>query len=169
VHEQALVAGTRVGHPRDGEPTKKGRSHVVGVPLELGSQAQEGVGIEVDLGREQTLGSHESGHDCRARRAHAAAVRDVVVRAQSEAGHGYSRVSIGMGNGLHHQVARVGGDRSGAVGGSLADNLDERTRLVANRDLKLVVVPQSQTESIETGPEVGGGSGYANRDGTRGH
>jgi hypothetical protein len=62
------------------------------VTLELGREAQERVGAELDVAREQALRREQAGDDGGARRSHAAPVRDRVVRPEPDAGHSPDRL-----------------------------------------------------------------------------
>jgi DNA helicase HerA-like ATPase len=87
----------------------------------------------------------------------AATVRDVVVRAQVQAGHLLPELLERIGTRPHDEVRFVGGHFAYPD----TDDLDKGSGFVANRDLELVVSGERETEGVETGSEVGTRRGNA--------
>ena len=158
LHDLALpVLGPRDGHAA----VYRGR-HVVGMPFEVGRVLEDHVAVELALVRER-VGGGDAGHDRLGGRAHAARLRDVVVRLHDEPAFAQAKARTCAAERGDHQVRLVARQRVLAFAGD--ENLCRHVeRIGTERELELVMVIQGKSHGVETGAEIGAGRRHANVD-----
>ena len=164
---QRFAAGDRHGAdalgggeiPGYGQAAEHGRRHVVRMPFDGGGQIEDGRTVELALLREGG-GRRDAGHDRLGGGAHAARLRDAVVRLEREAEPPQTEGAAGTAEGGDHQVGFVARQRPCAL--PLDDHVRVGVRrVVAQREGELVVVVQRQTDRVEPRPQVRAGGGDA--------
>ena len=151
VHRHGGGVGRPLGvDPGHRGPAVQGGGHVVGVPLEVGGQGEDGVVVQGLRLADQAPGQQEAGQGGTGRGAHAGAVGDAVDAAHLKARLGGVGHLQAHAQGPDHQVGVVGGDHAGPhpldvhVGGAHD-----------GADLDLVVVAEGHAEGVEPGAHVG--------------
>ena len=162
---QRFAAGDRHGAdafgggeiPGYGQSAEYGRRHVVRMPFDGGGQVEDGRTVELALLREGGR-RRDAGHDRLGGGAHAARLRDAVVRLKREAEPPQAEGAAGATEGGDHQMGFVARQRLCALPLDVHVRIGVR-RIVAQREGELVVVVERQADRVEAGAEVRAGGG----------
>ncbi len=129
------------------------------MPFDGGGQFEHRIAVEVVVLGERG-GRGDACHDGLGGRTHATGLGDVVVRVKNETDTPQAEGLAGAAEGGDHQMRFVA--RQGVLALALDQYLRRGVhRIGAQREFKLVVIVQGQTDRIEAGTKIGAGRRHA--------